>query len=97
MAQFDVYRLADAYAVDCQADVLRHYDTRLVIPLRPPAKAPLAAARLNPIFTLHGEDLVLVTQFAGSVPLRRLGERTGSLIAHEYEIKDALDLLISGF
>ena len=99
MAKFEVYRTKEGWlALDCQADTLSSFlNTRLVVPLMPPDEAPLAAARLNPLFTLNGDPVVMVAQFAASVPVAQFQERVGSLSAHEFEIGAALDFLISGF
>lgn len=97
MAQFDVYRIGDGYVVDCQSNLMRHLATRLIIPLYPPDRAPKPADRLNPSFTLDGIELVLVTQFLGVVPLGALRDPAGSLAEHEYVIKSAIDMLVSGY
>lgn len=73
------------------------YDTRFTVPLRTPDRAPKAANRLNPSFRLQGQEVVMVTQFAGAVPRKLLREKVASLADHEYEIKTALDMLVSGY
>ena len=40
-----------------QADVLHELNTRIVVPLLPPARAPLPAKRLNPMFTIGDEPM----------------------------------------
>ncbi|WP_066702739.1 CcdB family protein [Sphingobium amiense] len=99
MAKFDLYRAKDGdlYLLDCQADLLGDLNSRFVVPLMPQDQAPKAAARLNPVFDIAGEALVMVTQFAATVPLRELGAPLMSLQAHEREIGNALDMLICGF
>lgn len=98
MARFDVYRLnGGEFVLDCQSDLMAHYNTRLVVPLRRPEDAPLIAARLNPKFNIAGEGLVMVTQFAGAMLALELGETVASLANHDSEILSALDMLISGF
>lgn len=98
MARFDVYRYpaGEGLLLDCQADLLAHLNTRLVVPMLAPAQAPKPAGRLNPEFVVAGEPWVMVTQFAAAVEVRELGERVGSLAAHDREIIGALDLLITG-
>jgi toxin CcdB len=57
MAQFDYYRMQadDGYWLDCQTQVMEHYETRFVIPLVPIPLAPQPrAARLNPVFEIDG-------------------------------------------
>jgi toxin CcdB len=59
-------------------------------------EAPKSAARLNPIFNVNSERLVMVTRFAASVPVRQLGDTVQSLSGDD-AISAALDLLIVGF
>jgi toxin CcdB len=98
MPRFDVHarRQGPGLLLDCQADLLAHLSTRLVVPLIPLAQAPKPAARLNPVFRVAGADLVMVTQYAAAVELQELGDVVGSLAAHDHEIVGALDLLITG-
>ena len=99
MAQFDVHvrrSRGRGLLVDIQNDFLADLDNRLVIPLMAPADINVAAARLNPIFTIEGAPRVLMTQFATSVPLVRLGERIASLAEPRDQIIAAIDFLITG-
>lgn len=99
MAKFDVYRLRDdrSYLLDCQADLLSDLNTRFVVPLLPVGEAPAPAARLNPIFDIHGEQYVMVTQFAAAVPASELRTKIMSLGEQAFTIGNALDMLISGY
>lgn len=98
MARFDVYRTPDGWlALDCQADTLSHLNTRFAVPLLPRTDAPLPAEYLNPILAIDGAEVVMVTQFAASVPIRDLRDRVGTLVAQEYAIGRALDMLVNGF
>lgn len=99
MAKFDVHRQkhGGCLVLDCQADLLDDLNTRLVVPLLPFEEAPQPAARLNPIFDVDGQRLVMVTQFAASVPVRELGEIVHSLRVELDAINAALDMLIIGF
>lgn len=99
MAKFDVYRQKQGgwLVLDCQADLLSDLNTRLVVPLLPIDQAPKPAIRLNPIFDVEGERLVMVTQFAASVPIRELGEIVQSLSPEQDAVSAALDMLIVGF
>ena len=83
--------------VDCQADLLDGLNTRLVVPLLPAGDAPPAMARLNPIFEVEGQRVVMVTQFAATVMVRELGEQVASLAGEQDAIGNALDMLVSGF
>lgn len=95
MAQFDVYRVqGGGLVVNCQADALDRLPTRLVVPLRPRDKSEIG--RLTPAVRVEGEDYILYTPLAGAVPARSLHRRVGSLTEHEYAIKGALDILITG-
>ncbi|WP_327752834.1 CcdB family protein [Sphingobium sp. SJ10-10] len=99
MAKFDVYRQKQGgcLVLDCQADLLSDLNTRLVVPLLPIDQAPKPAIRLNPIFDVEGERLMMVTQFAASVPLRELGEIIHSLSPEQDAVSAALDMLFIGF
>lgn len=97
MGRFDVYRLGDGFALDCQADIHRQLNTRFVVPMRLAAEGYPAKRGLNPSFTLNGLNLVMIAEFASTVFVSELGERIGSLDQYHSEIIQALDLLISGF
>jgi toxin CcdB len=98
MARFDVYRMKSGVVVlDCQADVMGHYNTRFVVPLLPESAAPKPADRLNPVFAINGASFVMCTQFAASVKLSELGTFILSLSSENDVVLGALDMLISGF
>lgn len=96
MARFDLHPSGDGYLLDCQADILSHLNTRLVVPVRPPDQAPLAGHRLNPRFEIEGQPFVMVTQFASAVPVKMLKRSTASLAAEHDVIMSALDVLLTG-
>ncbi len=96
MAQFSVYRVrGNIFVVDCQADLLRDLPTRLVAPLRTPE--PDAPARLVPVFEIDGKRLAMMTPLLRSIAVRDIEATVADLTAHEFTIKAALDMLISGF
>ena len=96
MAQFDVHRVrGGGLAIDVQSDVLRDLPTRFVVPLR--GRDASVMGRLTPVFSIEGQDLAMVTHLAGAIYVRDLDAKVTSLIDHEYEIKAALDMLLSGF
>lgn len=96
MAQFDVYRVrGGGLVLDCQSDLLRDLPTRFVVPLRVADRSVLQ--RLMPVFQVDERDLAMVTPLAGAIDVRALGDIVTSLTGHEFEIKDALDMLVSGF
>lgn len=96
MAQFDVHRIGNGLVVDCQSDLLDTLGSRFVVPLVPAADAPRAAARFNPVFSIEGEDLAMLTQFCGAVPRKELGEVITSLSDRSLDVTGALDILIGG-
>ena len=97
MARFDVFRISDGTLVlDCQSNGLTHLNTRFVVPLWPPANAPLAASRMNPVLKIDGKDFVMVTQFAAAVALVQLREQVTTLSDSHFSILAALDFLIGG-
>lgn len=99
MARFDVFRRrsGSGYLLECQADLLSHLNTRLVVPLLPASGAPKPAVRLNPLFEVEGEPCLMLTQFAAAVLVAELGDKVASLIDQDTIITNALDMLISGF
>ena len=99
MARFDVYSLqhGGGYVLDCQADILAHFGTRLVVPLMPVDTVPTPLRRLHPWFDIEGEKLVMATHLAASVPARSLGKPLLSLASEQDAISGALDMLLVGF
>jgi toxin CcdB len=97
MAQFDVYRLADGFVIDCQSDLIHHYETCFAVPLLAVGEGPSIAKRLNPVFDVGDRQLVMYTQYAAAVPRRVLEEKIASLAADRDRIVAAIDMLVSGF
>lgn len=99
MARFDVYRERNSgtYLLDCQADILLGLDTRLTVPLFAFHEAPLAAARLNPVFMIDGARVVMMTQYASAIRTTNLGALIGNLGDEQAAIMDALDMLLTGY
>ena len=96
MAQFDVLRVTgDVLVLDCQSDLLVDLPTRFVVPLRELDRIHLP--RLTPSFDIAGRTLTMITPLARSIDKRDVTGKVASLAAHEYEIKNALDMLTSGF
>jgi len=98
MARFDVYPGAHdkGFLLDCQADLLDHLETRVVVPLLPAAGLP-AATRLNPIFEVEGAQVVMSTQLIFAIPIQHLNRRTSSLAKQHVAILNALDMLLTGY
>lgn len=97
MPQFDVYALIDGgIVVDCQADHFANIATRFVAPLEPIADGPDQQPRLNPVFTVNGQQMTLLTQFATAVRKAELGTAIGSLEHARLDIISAFDKLLTG-
>lgn len=99
MARFDVFKNEGqaGYLLDVQSDLLSELNTRVVVPLLPQSSAPSAAQRLNPVFTIEGQELVMATQYMAAVPEGELRSRVDSLAEKQDEISAALDMLFLGF
>jgi toxin CcdB len=82
--------------VDCQADTLRDIGTRIVAPLLPQSRVSQVLPRLHPAIEFEGEALLLVTHLLSAIPTRELGPAVGSLADREYEVLNALDMLLTG-
>jgi len=98
MARFDVYANPDGggYLLDVQANLLGHLNTRVVAPLMRAAQAPLPADRLNPVFEIEGQQVVMVTQFLAAVPRSILAVPMLSLADRDMDISNALDMVFQG-
>lgn len=99
MARFDVYQneSGPGYLLDVQSDILGGLNTRVVVPLLPESSAPLPANRLNPTFSIEGQELVMATQYMAAIPERELQSNVGNLGYKQDEISSALDMLFLGF
>ena len=96
MARHDVYRGPGAYLLDCQSDFLSILDTRFVVPLLPEGEVP-QVHRLNPIFRIEGEWVVMATQLGSPVPARQLRDRVISLADQHDLIVNAFDVLLTDY
>ena len=98
MARLDVYANPEGrgYLLDVQADLLSSLNTRAVVPLMPVNVAPPPATRLNPVFDIHNEGYVMVTQFLSAVPVAILKTPFSNFALHDTEITGALDMLTTG-
>ncbi|WP_227510191.1 CcdB family protein, partial [Marinobacter excellens] len=61
MARFDIFENKDGagYLLDVQSDLLSGLNTRVVVPLLPKSSAPTPAQRLNPVFNIEGQEVVM--------------------------------------
>ena len=104
MAQFDVYRNANAatrariaYLLDVQSGLLDTLATRIVVPLcKPDVLSGKPAERLNPAFEIEGRKLLMLTPELAGVSRKALGERVANLAAERAAIVAALDLAFTG-
>ncbi len=97
MAQYDVHILADgAMVVDCQADHFAGIASRLVAPLEPVSRSHQQQPRLNPIFSVNGEEVMMMTQFATAIRAAELRKPMASLDHARLEIIAAFDMLLTG-
>ncbi|QMW23507.1 CcdB family protein [Sandaracinobacteroides saxicola] len=99
MAQFDVFRLdADTMVVDVQSDFHEGLRSRLTVPVQEVDVAGhRAKTRLNPIVVMNGQNFVVMTEWAASVPDGLLRQPVGSLADHRDVIIGAFDMLLTGF
>ena len=99
MAKYDVYPnpSGDGYLLDVQTDLLSDLNSRVVVPLLPTSRAPKPATRLNPIFDLEGQPVVMVTQFMAAVPTGILKTSVGKLDEEFEKVTSAIDMLTQGY
>ncbi|MBV60493.1 MAG: plasmid maintenance protein CcdB [Nevskiales bacterium] len=99
MARFDIFRNegGSGYLLDVQADLLSGLNTRVVVPLLPKSAAPSPAQRLNPMFEVEGQELMMATQFLAAIPESELRVGIGSLAEQQHQNSAALDILFLGF
>ena len=84
------------YLLDCQSDYLRGLDSRFVVPLLPEGEVP-KVHRLNPVFTVEGERVVMATQLGSPVPARQLRDPVASLADQHDVIMNAFDVLLTDY
>lgn len=97
MAQFDVHSIdGHGLVVNCQSELLNDLRSRIVAPLRTPDEPSVSHSRLNPLVKVHQTEYRVAIQFLRAVDSRQLGEKIGSLLDYEYELKAAIDMVVSG-
>ena len=99
MAKYDVFPnpSGNGFLLDIQTDLLSDLNTRVVVPLLPKSSAPKPATRLNPIFEIEGQWVVMVTQFLAAVPTGVLKSPVGTLAEEFDKVTMAVDMLMQGF
>jgi toxin CcdB len=105
MPQFDVHlnpgpmRVTVPMVVVVQSCLFEGYRRRVVVPLvlrsALPAGAKLAGTRMNPVFKIKGQALVLHPLDMVSVASDQLGPCVGNLADQGQAIADALDELLT--
>jgi toxin CcdB len=99
MAKFSVYPNLEGggYLIDVQADLMRHLNTRMVIPLLPLDVAPKPAKTLNPLFDISGTTHSMVTQYMTAVHVKALRDVIFTAESRRNDIVAAIDLVLHGF
>ena len=105
MAQYDVHlnpgpmRATVPMVVLVQSSLFDGYRRRVVVPLvlrsSLPAGTKLAGTRMNPVFKIKGQTLVLHPLDMVSVAMEQLGACVGSLADQGQVVADALDELLT--
>ena len=102
MRQFDVYenpsseaRRFAPYVVVLSSHLIPGFDDAVVAPLVNDSNAVVPAFEI-PVIVEGDPPLVVLTELAG-VQGRSLKRKVGSLLAHEDDIRRALDRLFTGF
>ena len=105
MAQYDIHRnkgplkASIPFVVVVQSSQFDRYRRRVVIPLvrrsALPGDTPTVGSRMNPVFRIHGVDVVLHPLDTVSVAVDQLGSKAGSLAEQGQSIADALDELLT--
>jgi toxin CcdB len=105
MAQFDVHRNAGVmrstipYIVVVQSSQFDVYRRRVVVPLvlqkSLPNQITKAASKLNPVFEIEGQKVMLHPLDMVSIAINKLGDYVMSLADDGITIADALDDLLT--
>lgn len=102
MARFDIIKLGGypfEFALDVQADLLSHYNTRVIIPLIPTAHMGEEFERkLKPKIMIDDTEYLLSPTDIASIPISEIN-KTVMNIEKEYRdcITESLDFLFQGF
>ncbi len=99
MERFNVYPnlSGSGYLINVQADFMRPFNTRIVIPLLPLVEAPRPAKTLNPLFNIEGIQHSMVTQYMAAVPAKELKVAVFNVQNRHDDIVAAIDFLFHGF
>lgn len=99
MAKYDVFLnpSGDGFLLNVQTDLLSDLNTRVVVPLLPKSSSPKPATKLNPVFEIGGEYVVMVTQFLAAVPVGLLKSPVDNISEDFGKVTTAIDMLMQGF
>ncbi len=104
MARFDVYTNPDKserkhvpYLLDVQNNYLGNIHTTVVIPLHTATAFEAQARKLNPVFDILGQSVVLNTAGIGAIPSTDLRRPVDNIGNKQIDITDALDTLFGGY
>lgn len=103
MAQFDVYLNGSSkskktipYVLDIQSELFGNTSTRVVVPFVYKKKLEETVDRLNPIFKVEDDWVIMLTSQMGAVPVTFLRKKITNLAHQRDSIIAAVDLLITG-
>lgn len=97
MAQYDVHRVAgNRLVVDCQANLLSHLESRLVVEIVAKTDGLPVIRHLNPVVRVADEDFVMLAQAPVTIRARDLKEVVGSVAEQALDITRAFDVLLTG-
>jgi mRNA-degrading endonuclease toxin of MazEF toxin-antitoxin module len=104
LAQFDIVKNPSKtsakeipFFVVLQYDFLLTLPRVVVAPLRLEAKELPEMLKLNPRLTFDGKKYVVLVDLISSLDRRMIREINGTAKSIQYEIKSAIDFLVSGF
>lgn len=86
----------DVAYLDVQADLFSGFKTRVVVPMVGPNEGSGTVTRLNPILTIDGRDMLMLTQALVALPISALGRVMDNLEHERDKVVNALDLLLTG-
>lgn len=104
MARFDVYphpdpvlRKKTPWLLDVQNNYIDRLATRVVLPMRAADQFDQRMSDLNPLFEIHGKNVILDTAALAAFPAAELKKPVLNLRAQSDVIVNALDTLFGAF
>ena len=97
-AQYDVYSIAGSndLFLELQANNVQGLSTKIGAPLIAKGRFDRPIHRLQPEFDIGGRTYIMLTQHIFSIPAADLKDLHANLLASDYRITSALDLLFLG-